>query len=203
MEPIKEPLNGQASNAERILSRALDLFACKGYDATSIREICEAAGINRPTLYHFYGSKDGVLRALVATGFERFRGIVNQGLSTPGSFRNRMKSIARLVFDSAREEPTLWRFIHGVIWAPPGTTEPPDCTKFYEGVVGSLAAAAEEAVRQGELAPGRTDVRMLVLMGSLSEAATGYVISGRPELNPELADALIDTMFDAWTTSKS
>lgn len=52
----------QATSAERILSTALDLFAIKGYDATAVREICEAAGITKPTLYHFFGSKDGVSR---------------------------------------------------------------------------------------------------------------------------------------------
>jgi hypothetical protein len=102
------------------------------------------------------------------------------------------------VFQAARTQPLLWRFIHGVIWAPPGTTEPPNCTEFYEGVVGSLAIATEEAVGRGEFASGPTDVRMLILMGAISESATGYVISGRPELTPELADRLIDTVVDGW-----
>ena len=35
----------QRSSAERILSTALELFAVKGYDATSVREICAAADI--------------------------------------------------------------------------------------------------------------------------------------------------------------
>jgi hypothetical protein len=39
---------------------------------------------------------------------------------------------------------------------------------------------------------------MLILMGSISEAATGYVIAGKPELTPELADAIVDTIFDGW-----
>ena len=39
-------------------------------------------------------------------------------------------------------------------------------------------------------------------MGAISEAATGYVISGRPELTPELADRLIDTIMDGWTTDE-
>jgi TetR/AcrR family transcriptional regulator len=189
----------QPSSSARILTTALDLFAVKGYDATSVREICEAAGITKPTLYHFFGSKDGVLRALVGSGFEQFRRIVHTGLATSGTFRERLKTITRAVFDSAKSQPLLWRFIHGVIWAPPGTTEPPDCTEFYDGVVASLAAAAEEAVRQGELAPGPLDVRMLILMGAISEAATGYVIAGRPELTHELADRLIDTVVDGWS----
>jgi AcrR family transcriptional regulator len=192
----------QPSSSTRILTTALDLFAVKGYDATSVREICEAAGITKPTLYHFFGSKDGVLRALVSAGFDQFRAIVDAGLQSPGTFRHRLKTITRAVFDAATKQPRLWRFIHGVIWAPPGSTEPPDCTAFYDGVVASLAAAADEAVRRGELGPaphGTGDVRMLILMGSISEAATGYVIAGRPELTDELADRLIDTVLDGWS----
>src|SRR5688572_16206967 len=93
------------SSSERILSTALELFAVRGYDATSVREICEAAGITKPTLYHFYKSKDGVLRALVVTAFGQFRGIVDRGLAVPGSFRARLKIITREVFEQARAQP--------------------------------------------------------------------------------------------------
>lgn len=190
----------QATSAERILSTALDLFAVKGYDATAVREICEAAGITKPTLYHFYGSKDGVFQALVGGGFLQYRAMVDAALATPGSFRDRAKLVARSLFQSASTKPLFWRFMHSVIWAPPGTalpqTEP--CSQFYDGVVGAFAIAAEEAVKQGELTPGPTEVRMLILMGAMSEAATGYVIAGKPELTPELADQIIDVIIDGW-----
>jgi hypothetical protein len=39
---------------------------------------------------------------------------------------------------------------------------------------------------------------MLIFMGAIGEAATGYVIAGRPELTVELADRLVDTMLDGW-----
>jgi AcrR family transcriptional regulator len=188
------------TSAERILHTALDLFAVKGYDATAVREICEAAGITKPTLYHFYGSKDGVLQALVTRGFERFRRLVDSALETPGSFRDKVKVVARAMFKSATEDPRYWRFMHSIVWAPTGTApKTADCQEFYEGVVDALAAAANGAVDRGEIAPGPSNVRMLILMGAISEAATGYVISGRPELTPELADGLIDTIFDGWT----
>ena len=187
------------TSAERILSTALDLFAVKGYDATAVREICEAAGITKPTLYHFYGSKDGVLQALVTSGFERFRRLVDSALESPGTFRDRVKLVARALFKSATEQPLYWRFMHSIVWAPPGTApKTQDCQEFYEGVVGALAAAAEEAVERGELSPGQLNVRMLILMGAIGEAATGYVISGRPALTPQLADELIDAIFDGW-----
>ena len=189
-----------ATSAERILSTALPLFATKGYDATSVREICEAAGITKPTLYHFFGSKDGVLQALVQTGFQQYRALVNAAMDTPGSFKDRVKVLTRSVFQSASSKPLFWRFIHGVIWAPPGTALPQteSCTQFYDGVVSVLASAAEKAVGRGEIAPGHTDVRMLILMGAISEAATGFVIAGKPNLTPDLADNMIETIFNGW-----
>lgn len=194
------PVGIQSTSAERILSTSLDLFAIKGYDATSVREICESAGITKPTLYHFFGSKDGVLQALVQTGFQQYRAIVNAAMDTPGSFKERVKVLARSVFESARNKPLFWRFIHSVIWAPPGTALPQteSCTQFYDGVVGVLAAAAEKAVARGEIAPGSMEARMLILMGSIGEAATGFVIAGKPELTPELADEIVDTIFNGW-----
>src|ERR1043166_1906248 len=108
------------TSAERILSTALDLFAVKGYDATAVREICEAAGITKPTLYYFYGSKDGVLQTLVTSGFERFRHLVDTAMARPGTFRERLKIVARNMFESARQQPLYWRFMHSIVWAPPG-----------------------------------------------------------------------------------
>jgi TetR/AcrR family transcriptional regulator len=194
------PVGIQTNSAERILTTALDLFAKKGYDATAVREICEAAGITKPTLYHFFGSKDGVFQALVCTGFQQYRAIVDAAMSSPGSFEDRVKVLARSVFESASTKPLFWRFIHAVIWAPPGTALPQteSCTQFYDGVVSVLAAAEQEAIARGEIAPGSTKARMLILMGAIGEAATGFVIAGKPELTPELADEIVETIVNGW-----
>ena len=45
----------------------------------------------------------------------------------------------------------------------------------------------EKAVARGEIAPGPTGAGCDP-DGAISEAATGYVIAGKPELTPELAD---------------
>ena len=189
----------KTSSAGRILSTALELFAVKGYDATAVREICEAAGITKPTLYHFFGSKDGVFQSLVTGAFDEFRQHVEQGLAGAGPLRDRLKMVARLLLADARERPKLWRFIHAVVWAPPSTAPSTNCPELYRRVVGALGRAIDAAVAAGELAPGPTHVRLLALMGTLGEAGNGYVIDGQPDLTPELADALIDTVMNGWT----
>ena len=193
----------RTSSADRILTTALDLFAVKGYDATAVREICEAAGITKPTLYYFYGSKDGVFKALVTGAFDGFRQLVDGSLTGACPLRNKLKQLARSLFADARERPKLWRFIHMAVWAPPGTAPPTDCSKFYESFLKLLGDAIEQAVAEGEFLPGSTRVRLLVLMGALSEAANGFVMAGQPDLTPELADALIDAITAGWSQSQA
>lgn len=48
-----------------MLEAAGQLFARKGFDATSIAEIGEAADIAKSVLYHYFGSKSGLYEALL------------------------------------------------------------------------------------------------------------------------------------------
>lgn len=47
------------------MRQASSLFASRGYDAVSVREIVEAAGVTKPSLYYYFNSKEGLARALI------------------------------------------------------------------------------------------------------------------------------------------
>src|SRR5215471_7252303 len=58
--------HGELGSVARHISRvAARLFAARGYDATSVREIVEAAGVAKPTLYYYFKSKEGLASALL------------------------------------------------------------------------------------------------------------------------------------------
>ena len=46
------------------MQKALQLFYEKGYDAIGVQEIADAAGVTKPTLYHYFGSKYGLLETV-------------------------------------------------------------------------------------------------------------------------------------------
>jgi AcrR family transcriptional regulator len=184
---------------DRILQKALELFSTKGYDATSVREICEAAGITKPTLYHFYGSKEGVYRAIVEGALERFQAEMIRALGVEGSLRDRLVRMSRAYVDATLREPDLARFIMALVHNPPRSAPATDFVGFYQGILDALARAVDGGVARGEVAPGPTDVRLLVFMGALGEAMHGHLLGGRPDLTPELADTLVDTVLGGWT----
>ncbi len=48
---------------QRLLDAALRLFAARGYEGATTREICEAAGANLSAIRYYFGDKAGLYRA--------------------------------------------------------------------------------------------------------------------------------------------
>jgi AcrR family transcriptional regulator len=53
------------STRDRILRAALELFAARSYRAASMRQIAEAVGITKASLYHHFRSKQEILSELL------------------------------------------------------------------------------------------------------------------------------------------
>ncbi len=53
---------------DEILFHAKALFAERGIDATTMAEIAEAAEVSPPTVFNYFGNKDGILIALITEG---------------------------------------------------------------------------------------------------------------------------------------
>ena len=49
----------------RILEAALEIFAAEGYEGTSTRLLAERAGVNLPAIQYYFGSKEGLYRAVI------------------------------------------------------------------------------------------------------------------------------------------
>ena len=57
---------------ELVLDAAERVMAEQGYEAATLARVVEEAGIPLSSVYHYYGSKDGILLAVMERGAERF-----------------------------------------------------------------------------------------------------------------------------------
>lgn len=69
--PTKRQQQG-ANSREQILDATEKLMAERGYAATSISDIRKACGLPPSSIYWHFGSKDGVLAAVMERGAERY-----------------------------------------------------------------------------------------------------------------------------------
>ena len=109
----------RVDNRSAILARALDLFASRGYDAVGVQEIADAAGITKPTLYHYFGSKHGLLEALLDEQLAPLLTSVEQAADYRHDVRGTIERIVRTYFDYASSHRALYRMQLGLWFAPP------------------------------------------------------------------------------------
>ena len=56
-----EPKSNSHKQKVHIMNKAMKLFMTKGYDGTSINDVCVAAKLTKPTLYYYFHSKKNLL----------------------------------------------------------------------------------------------------------------------------------------------
>lgn len=54
-----------ADTKEQLMQKAIDLFASRGFKGTSIRDLGKAVDVSISNIYHYFGSKEGLLLAIL------------------------------------------------------------------------------------------------------------------------------------------
>jgi TetR/AcrR family transcriptional regulator len=106
-------------NKEKIMSIAVNLFASRGYDAVGIQEIVDSAGITKPTLYYYFESKKGLLKAIS----KQYFGILNQQVEIVADYQHditlTLTNIMKSMFKFANENIDFYRMQLGMNFSSP------------------------------------------------------------------------------------
>jgi AcrR family transcriptional regulator len=63
---------------EHIINKAMELFALKGFEGTSIRDLASAAGVNVAMVNYYFGSKEKLFEHLVEHKAKATRGMLDE-----------------------------------------------------------------------------------------------------------------------------
>ena len=106
-------------NRQTILTCTIQLFADRGYDAVGVQEIAESAGVTKPTLYHYFGSKQGLLDTLLESHFSLLNAAVREAaVYRKGDLQGTLTNVALTFFNFAHENPNFYRFSLALWFAP-------------------------------------------------------------------------------------
>jgi len=106
---------------ELIMSACL-LFSQRGYDAVGVQELVDSVGVTKPTLYHYFGSKQGVLEAIFITYLKPFGVQLTDKCMYHQDIVKSLEDLARHYFDFARLEPVFFRLWMSIRISPPKST---------------------------------------------------------------------------------
>jgi AcrR family transcriptional regulator len=172
-------------NRVNILDHALALFASRGYDAVGVQEIAEAAGITKPTLYHYFGSKRGLLDALLVAYFEPLYEMIRQATDYQRDLPLTLNRTAGVYFCFARENSMFYRMQLSMYFAPPESDAFKAVIPLQEKQHRLLEEMFRQAAQQHGNMKGRQR-RYAVTFQGMINTYIGLALNGYAQLNDEL-----------------
>ena len=187
----------RAFDADEALDTAMTVFGSKGYEGTSLSDLTEAMGINRPSLYAAYGNKQELFRKALQRYGDGPSGYEREALARPTA-----REVAEGLLRGAADVQTDPDTPAGCL-AVLGTTYCAEDSSPIGKIVIAFRRAGQAAIRErleraraeGDL-PEHADPEALtyylgtVVCGMAVQAASG---AGREDL-----DRVIELAMRAW-----
>lgn len=182
---------------EQLVAVAVDIFAEHGYAGGSIRAIAEKAGVSHATLIQHFGSKEGLLTAVLA---EWDRRTVADGLSDVSGL-DYFQRLAEIMAAHQRDRGLLELFTTIAAEASRPTHPAHDfIEQRYARNLATLAAHLHEAVHDGDVAP-MTDTQIQVEVRLITAVLDGIGLQWLldPSTNVEAAvTTCVERAVAAW-----
>lgn len=197
-EPVE--LTPVAATIARVAAR---LFAERGFDATSVREIAEAAGVTKPTLYYHFGSKQGIGEAILTRPMARMThhlgalAMHDPGASDPAKL---IEAIFQLNIDFVVDDPDRSRFVYAVCFGPVGSGFREEVHRFGEAFDRALHVAAARLADAGIIGRERVAQCVQVCRGLIMSATLDHIFSCQP-MDVGLASRLVQDLLNGFARS--
>lgn len=185
-----------------ILAASEDVFADKGFAASSMSEIAKAAGVTKSLIHHHFGSKTALWEEMKAARFQEFAAAQAQTITSPGDARQFARGAFTTYFRFLQRNP---RFVRLMWWsqAEHGSSQHPEADDTTRSFAQQLAALGIERIRmmqkQGEMRDD-LDARYLfaAYLGLLRHwfvARRDFKIDGYDERPEDLDDGYLEAII--------
>jgi AcrR family transcriptional regulator len=195
--------HGDLNTRAEVLSAARTVFARRGFAAASMREVADAARVNKAMIYYHFRDKQDLYRAVLADSLAAMREVwSDEVFSRKASAREKIERFIDgfVRFQSRNEE---LRHIFMMEYYAHGTKSANIkwiAKEYFAKEHAALVAILREGMRSGELK--RTDPRMAVMMlfGMISHSflfqpLASYVHGRRVVLSPRRLSAFVAETF--------
>jgi len=187
----------KSDTESQLLDCALSLFAEKGYSATSVRDIINAAGVTQPTLYYYCSNKADLFHRLVRKLYEATQDKLTRAIDETSGCEARLRLMVRRSFEYCACDPRVPRLMFQTHYGPPV----PEVAKELEKLTSQRFALVTRVMQDGLDGNEITghDAKTLALIFCCLMDQSINVLSRLPHperhLTPELADTLVSTFL--------
>ncbi len=184
-------MNPVARHIARVAAR---LFAARGYDATSVREIVEAAGVAKPTLYYYFKSKEGLASALLTVPLSSLVATLRQIVATVEEPVRCLEQVIEAQYSFCRSDPDRARFLYALIFGPHGSEAANDLEPFRDSLRSWTEAAVRRIAESAIVSRDRIDALATACRGLIVISTLDFLYRDR-SLGGDLARQQVDDLL--------
>ena len=150
----------RAQREQQIIDVATAEFAERGYANASLVEIAAVAGISKPLLYTYFGSRDGLHAACVRRAGEHLVEAVTRAQRVQGTQQRALATLTAIVeaLDGGTEK---WRVLYD--FTPPRPSSAHERTRHYQQALNALGSEGVAEVLSGRSGPMSSETHSLLL----------------------------------------
>jgi len=185
----------------RLLKAAVRVFDRKGYSAASVREVAEMAGVTKPAVYYHFGSKEGLLIAILEQAKREADTALARAVARTGTARGRILALCEDIYGLFGENVPIARVANAVFLGPPDGAPPFDVTVFEARFRQALEQIAEDGVAAGEFRAIASGDLALAVMGILEGCNQRQLHPAFEPIGVEGLHRLVNLLFDGAATA--
>ena len=181
-----------AQRREQLLDVSRQLFAEKGFDATSIEEIAQRATVSKPVVYEHFGGKEGIYAVVVDREIQNLTGALTAALESGGHPQVLLERTALALLGYIEESEDGFRIL---VRDSPVTQS----TGTFSSLIGDVAMEVEHLLAdqftRRNLDPRTAPIYAQMLVGMV--ALTGqYWLDARSPKKAEVAAHLVNLAWN-------
>jgi TetR/AcrR family transcriptional regulator len=180
----------------RLLNAAVRVFDRKGYAGASVREIAEMAGVTKPAVYYHFGSKEGLLLAILQQAKREVDTALDRAVARTGTARDRILGLCEDIYGLFGQNVSVARVAHAVFLGPPDGAPPFDVTVFEARFRQAIERIAADGLTSGELRAVSVPDLALAVMGILEGCNERQLHPAFETVGTDGVRRLINLLFD-------
>ncbi len=186
----------QSEARERLLAAALDQFTRRGYAATSVRELCEAAGVTKPVLYYYFKSKEGLYLELMQGTHALFESTVAELTMFTGGILEQVTHFCEGVFDTGMANMPILRLIYSIYFGTPQGAPYFDLDQYYDRMLEIICGLIQEGIDQGEIRAGNVNDMTWAVLSCLNTTLEEQLCHQHPRIDREAMTRMLGLLFN-------
>lgn len=160
-----------------------------GFASVSTRQICAAAGVKQPSLYHHFGSKEELYLAVIEHWFAKLRLQIEQAAELP-DLLEKLHAVARIFWSgSVGEYQAMQR---DAMHHMPQEHRRQVGLAVYAAVIAPLVRILSQAIAAGELPAHANPFVLTQIYWGMVDGFSFIYYRGDPMPPPDRAGAIID-----------